>query len=178
MNEIVTSGARMDTLFWPEKPYLSEKVKAQQKNMVGDGGPNERIVAGPGGTLEARRHIIKALQDAGAGLLSGTDIIFGIPIFVLPGFSLHHELEALVRAGLTPYQALVTSTRNVAVFFGTQQETGTVAPGKRADLVLLSANPLENIRNTTRIAGVVVNGRWLSRDELDRRLASYVGGTP
>ena len=71
-------------------------------------------------------------------------------IYNVPGFSIHRELESLVAAGLTPYQALETGTRNVAVFFGTLATTGTIAVGKRADLILLDANPLADVRNTTR----------------------------
>jgi imidazolonepropionase-like amidohydrolase len=80
-------------------------------------------------------------------------------------------LAALVRTGLTPYQALETGTRNVAVFFGTADSSGTVAVGKRADLVLLAGNPLADIQQTRRIAGVMLGGRWLDRAALDRRLS-------
>ena len=78
----------------------------------------------------------------------------------------------MTRAGLTPYQALAAGTRNVAAFFGTLAETGTVAVGKRADLVLLAGNPLADIRQTARIAGVMLGGRWLARAELVRRVAA------
>jgi imidazolonepropionase-like amidohydrolase len=120
-----------------------------------------------------KRQVIRALQAAGAGLLSGTDGP-DVPFMVctLPGFTLHRELAALVWAGLTPYQALATSTRNVAAYFGTLDESGTVAVGKRADLVLLDGNPLVDISQTMHIAGVMLNGRWLSRATLDRRLAA------
>jgi imidazolonepropionase-like amidohydrolase len=101
-----------------------------------------------------RRRFVKALQDGGAGLLLGTDLtILNTPI--------HHELAALVRAGLTPYQALATGTKNVAIFFGTLAESGTVAVGKRADLVLLTGNPLEDVAATKALAGVMLGGRWL-----------------
>jgi imidazolonepropionase-like amidohydrolase len=83
------------------------------------------------------------------------------------GWTLHRELEHLVRAGLTPYEALTAATRNPAEYFGAAGEWGTIAPGRRADLVLLSANPLDDIRNTTRIEGVAIGGRWLTRAELD-----------
>ena len=109
--------------------------------------------------------LIKALHDVGAGVLLGTDAPY-----VMPGFSIHQELEMLVEAGLTPYQALETGTRNVARFLGTEDSTGTIAVGKRADLVLLRANPLVNIRHTTALAGVMLGGRWLPREELEQRL--------
>jgi imidazolonepropionase-like amidohydrolase len=83
----------------------------------------------------------------------------------------HDEIQALVGAGLTPYQALVTGTRNPALYFGTLDSTGTVTVGKRADLVLVNGNPLQDIKHTAQPAGVMLGGRWLARDELDRRVA-------
>jgi imidazolonepropionase-like amidohydrolase len=89
---------------------------------------------------------------------------------VVPGlrFTLHRELENLVAAGLTPAEALAAATRNPAEFLHALSEWGTIERGKRADLVLLSANPLTDIRNTTRIEAVSVGGRWLERPALDR----------
>jgi imidazolonepropionase-like amidohydrolase len=84
------------------------------------------------------------------------------------GFTLHRELESLVEAGLTPYQALSAATRNPAEFLHALSEWGTIEPNKRADLVLLSANPLEDIRNTTKIEGVAIGGRWLTRSDLQQ----------
>jgi Amidohydrolase family len=120
-------------------------------------------------TLEVRRKLIRALHAGGAGLLLGSD---APQIYNVPGYSIHRELEAIVVAGLTPYQALETGTRNVALFFGTQDETGTIEAGKRADLVLLEGNPLSDIRNTSRRAGVMLHGRWLSKDAIESRLAA------
>ena len=76
----------------------------------------------------------------------------------------------MVDAGLTPHEVLVTGTRNPAVYLGTPDEFGTVEVGRRADLVLLEADPLQDIANTQRIAGVMVRGQWLSREEIDRKL--------
>ena len=95
------------------------------------------------------------------------------------GFSLHRELESLVAAGLTPYQALAAATRNPAEFLHALSEWGTIEAGKRADLVLLSANPLEDIRNTTKIEGVSIGGRWLASAECRKMIESaiqHVGG--
>jgi imidazolonepropionase-like amidohydrolase len=89
---------------------------------------------------------------------------------VFPGFSLHDELGLLVRAGLTPLEALQTATINPAEFFGMQGALGTVEQGKVADLVLLNANPLENIANTKRIAAVIANGRLFDRAALNALL--------
>jgi imidazolonepropionase-like amidohydrolase len=119
--------------------------------------------------LTLRRRLIKALHDAGVPFALGSD---APQVWNVPGFSAHRELESLVAAGLTPYQALKTGTVNIGVYFGAEKTTGTVATGKRADLLLLDANPLENITNTTKIAGVMLNGRWLPKAEIDKRLAA------
>ena len=118
--------------------------------------------------LVLRRRLIKALHDAGVPFALGSD---APQFWNVPGFSAHRELRSLVDAGLTPYQALRTGTANVGVYFKTESTTGTIATGKRADLLLLDANPLQNIDNTWKIAGVMVNGRWMSRAEIDKRLA-------
>jgi imidazolonepropionase-like amidohydrolase len=78
--------------------------------------------------------------------------------FVVPGFAVHDEIEQFVEAGLTPYQALSAATRNAAEFMSASGEFGVVARGARADLVLLEANPLEDVRNLSRITGVMVHG--------------------
>ena len=89
---------------------------------------------------------------------------------ILPGFSLHDELRLLVEAGLTPFEAILTGTYNPAVFFGTIDELGTVEEGKRADLMVAKKNPLKKIGRLQDLAGVMVNGVWLSEAELDERL--------
>ncbi|MBL0171992.1 MAG: amidohydrolase family protein [Gemmatimonadaceae bacterium] len=109
------------------------------------------------------------LQKGGALLMAGTDVDNTFP-FLFFGFSLHDELDLLVKGGLTPLAALQSATINPARFLKRETELGTVAAGKLADLVLLDANPLENIGNTKRIAAVVLNGRYLSRAELDKLL--------
>jgi imidazolonepropionase-like amidohydrolase len=110
-----------------------------------------------------------AMFRAGVPFLAGTDTAAGVHIF--PGFSLHQELALFVRAGLTPLQALQTATRNPAQFMGRLSDLGTVEQGKLADLVLLDANPLEDIGNTRKIRAVVLAGRYFGRDDLDRMLA-------
>lgn len=114
--------------------------------------------------------LTRAFQDSGVRLLVGTD---AMNTGVVPGFSVHDELADLVAAGLTPYEALRAATANAAQFLepgGPQR--GIVAVGQRADLVLLDANPLADIRNTRRITGVVLRGRWIPRAEVDSLLES------
>jgi imidazolonepropionase-like amidohydrolase len=109
-----------------------------------------------------------AMFRAGVPFMAGTDTAAGVHVF--PGFSLHEELALFVRAGLTPMQALQTATRNPAQFMGRLADMGTVEKGKLADLVLLDANPLEDIGNTRRIQAVVLAGRYFGRADLDRML--------
>lgn len=118
--------------------------------------------------------LTKALHDAGVTLVLGTDVgVEGI----LPGYSLHRELELLVEAGLTPFQALATSTRNaaqVAAKMNGQGDWGTIAVGNRADLVLLAKNPLEDIKNTRQREGVMVRGQWFRQEELQARVDEFL----
>jgi imidazolonepropionase-like amidohydrolase len=112
--------------------------------------------------------LVGMMHKAGVDLLAGTDT--SNP-YCFPGFSLHDELALLVNSGLTPMAALQTATLNPARFLGKEKDLGTVEKNKIADLVLLDENPLEDIRNTTKIRSVVFNGRLLDRKALDRDLA-------
>lgn len=112
--------------------------------------------------------VVGNMRRAGVPFLAGTDT--GNP-FCFPGFSLHDELVLLVRAGLTPAEALRAATLNPAKFLGLDKTLGTIEQGKVADLVLLDANPLEDIRNTQKIDAVISNGRLFDRKALDKMLA-------
>ena len=90
--------------------------------------------------------------------------------FNVPGISTHHELQYLVDAGLTPYEALKTGTMNVGVFYKKPNEMGVIKEGAYGDVVLVNANPLENIANTQKIEGVLVGNRWMNRAALDEML--------
>lgn len=108
--------------------------------------------------------MVGRLPAAGVGMMAGTDT----PIaFLTPGFSLHEELRLLVRSGLTPLQALEAATLRPAEYFHLQDELGTIEQGKIADLLLLDANPLDNIENTQRIRAVIKDGQLHDRDQLD-----------
>jgi hypothetical protein len=112
--------------------------------------------------------LVGDMHRAGVRLLAGTDTNPFNP--VLPGWGLHQELALLVDSGLSPMEALQTATRNPAVFFGKLDEMGTIEAGKSADLVLLNADPLEDIRNTEKIEGVMMRGRYYDRRALDAML--------
>jgi hypothetical protein len=117
--------------------------------------------------LDFQRNLVRALHEAGVPLLVGSD---APAAGVVPGYALHDELRNLVEAGLTPYEALVAGTRNAATYLG-KDDFGTVEVGKRADLVLLEANPLDDIKNTQRITGVMARGRWFGEADLRNLLS-------
>jgi imidazolonepropionase-like amidohydrolase len=110
-----------------------------------------------------RRKLIYECNRNGVGLLLGCD---APQVFNVPGVSTHHELQYLVDAGLTPYEALKTGTSNVGIFFK-KPEMGVIKQGANGDVVLLNANPLENISNSQKIEGVLVGNRWMNRATLD-----------
>jgi imidazolonepropionase-like amidohydrolase len=112
--------------------------------------------------------MVGALHRAGVPFMAGTDAAPGV--YIMPGFSLHDELANFVEAGFTPMESLQTATSGPAKFLATESTSDAIAPGKVADLVLLGANPLDNIHNTRRITAVIANGRLFNRAALDRML--------
>ena len=153
----------------PEFRYLPRNLRDRYVERLQRGAGTVTPEAGAE-FLAVRKALIKALHDAGVPVLLGSD---SPQTFNVPGFSIHRELEAMVAAGLTPHEALATGTTAPARFFGTT-EWGAIAPGRAADLVLLDANPLDDIGNTRRVAGVMVRGRWLDRAEIDAGLEAIV----
>lgn len=113
---------------------------------------------------------VRALARAGAGILLGTDTPNP---FVIPGWSVHEELALLAEAGLTPYAALRSATAAPAEAFGEAEIWGCVAVGRRADLLLLDENPLDDVAHASRLAGVMTRGRWLDRAELEARKEGF-----
>ncbi len=114
--------------------------------------------------IELREKLIKAIHDAGGKIMVGSDT----PEFLwLYGFGVHHEMKALQEAGLSNYAVLAAGTRNPSEFFGTLDRVGTIQKGRRADLVLLEANPLEDITNTNRRSGVMLKGKYYTQTELN-----------
>jgi imidazolonepropionase-like amidohydrolase len=112
--------------------------------------------------------MVGALHRAGVPFMAGTDSAPGV--YIMPGFSLHDELANFVEAGFTPMESLQTATSNPAKFLGRESSDGSVASGKIADLVLLSANPLDDIHNTQKITAVIANGQLFDRATLDQIL--------
>lgn len=117
--------------------------------------------------VELRRKLLLALHRGGALVALGSD---APQYFNVPGFSAHREMLAMQQSGLTPYEVLVTATRNPAAYFNASEEFGTVSVGKRADLILLSANPLDDIANAQKIEGVMLRGNWIDKGTIEQRL--------
>ncbi len=132
---------------------------------------NRRIAA-------LRRNILSALHEGGANIALGTD---SPQIFSVPGFAMYHEMVLYTEAGMTPYEVLEIGTRRPAEYFDATDRFGTVAVGRRADLILLEANPADDIGEIRNRVGVMVNGRWIPADEIERRLreiALFYGNEP
>jgi imidazolonepropionase-like amidohydrolase len=164
----------------PEYKYVPPAYLAEWKDTAG--GEFGVVARGRGASsvaeivppTDARAEILalhlrqlKALVDAGVPVMTGTD---SSAVGVVWGFSIHDELELFVKAGLTPYRALAAATHTPSEVMGDPHEWGTIEVGKRADLVLLGANPLENINNTREIVGVMVRGQWLTQEMLQGML--------
>jgi imidazolonepropionase-like amidohydrolase len=168
-----------DPEFTPEKFLADPDHKYMKPETVAQWNKTKtNLMASPGydaakvkALINIRRKLIFECQKNGVGLLLGCD---APQVFNVPGFSTHNELEYLVASGLTPYQALQTGTVNVARYLGKEDESGTVSTGKVADLILLNANPLQSVRNTKKIEGVILNGKWMDRKTLDAQLEKLV----
>jgi imidazolonepropionase-like amidohydrolase len=167
-------GAFLDKFDWQHQP-LDKYVPAHWKNVTwrrfnDDMMPG--VVADPVAlrqrNLDESLKMMGAMHRAGVPFLAGTDTAPGI--YVMPGFSLHDELANFVEAGFTTMEALQTATSNPASFLS-KKDSGSIAAGSVADLVLLTANPLDNIRNTQKIAAVVAGGKFFDRAALDQMLA-------
>lgn len=153
----------------PEMKYMPAKVRYQWRQN------KENLISSPTYTEEKharfvalRAKLMKKMYDNDIQFLSGSD---APQVFNVPGFSLLHELEDMASAGLPIYYILETSTAAPARFFSSTGKYGTVIEGASADLLLLSANPLENISNMRQQEGVMVRGRWLSKEMINDRLA-------
>jgi imidazolonepropionase-like amidohydrolase len=157
-----------DMVDWPEMKYMPADTVARwhraKRDLLDDANYRPATAAR---AIALRQQLILELHRNGAGLLLGSD---SPQIFNVPGFAVHRELEYLVDAGLTPFEALQTGTINPAIFFERAGEFGVVKSGAAADLILLDANPLDDITNTRRIHGVMLHGRWFPRSDLDNLL--------
>ena len=161
----------------PEVRYMPPEVVDRWREAVDtrlastDIETNRRVAA-------LRRNILAALHEGGANIALGTD---SPQIFSVPGFAMYHEMALYAEVGMTPYEVLEIGTRRPAEYFDAADQFGTVAVGSRADLILLKANPADDIGSVRNRVGVMVNGRWIPADEIERRLreiALFYGNEP
>jgi imidazolonepropionase-like amidohydrolase len=157
----------------PNFRYISAERRLKDAPYWNDlrGRPAEQFAVWNRG-YQLRLRQIGAAHRAGVKFLAGTDTGSFGSSYPIAGFSLHDELALFVQAGLSPLEALQTATLNPAKFLGLEKSTGTIEEGKLADLVLLDANPLDDINNTKKIAAVVANGKYLPREKLQEILSN------
>ena len=153
----------------PRLKYIPANVKKiwQQGRKASLANRTDADFVQRGQLAERSLAVVREMNAAGVKILAGTD---SAAPNVFPGFSLHESLADLVSAGLPPVQGIQAATSRPAEFLGRETQQGTITPGKRADLVLLDANPLDDIHNTEKINAVVLNGRLLNRADLDALL--------
>jgi imidazolonepropionase-like amidohydrolase len=168
-------GTFLDQLDWKHQP-LDKYVPAHWRDVTWRRFNDEMMPDLQRDSLASRQEyfarnlkMVGAMHRAGVPFLAGTDAAPGI--YIMPGFSLHDELANFVEAGFTPMESLQTATSNPVKFLGMESSLGSIEPGKIANLVLLTANPLDDIHNTRRISAVIVSGHLFERSELDRTLA-------
>ncbi|MCO6511987.1 MAG: amidohydrolase family protein [Aridibacter famidurans] len=151
----------------PDHGFIPDRIREEM------GGPRAQFWKNPPAEarrkkyVEYRNKLVKAIHDAGGKVMAGSD---APEWFLLYGYTLHRELESLREAGLSNYAVLESATRHPAEFLGELDSAGTIEPGKRADLVLLDADPLKDISSTRKITGVMVRGQWFSKEAIDATL--------
>ncbi|MFV1884017.1 MAG: amidohydrolase family protein [Balneola sp.] len=155
---------------YDELKYIPQAVRNGYNNWVANNIDNNTNL-NVGDALdhaELRRELLQKMNEAGAMILMGTD---APQLFSVPGFSIHRELPAMVEAGMTPYEIIETGTKNVGLYFSDRANFGTIEPGKRADLILVDKNPLEDVANIQQHSGVMVRGKWLSKEMIETKLS-------
>jgi len=154
---------------YEELKYMPPEVKEQWNSALSRFESNAREAGESAGIhAQNRLKLLKALNDADVPVLMGTD---APQVFSVPGFSLYRELPKMKEAGLSNYDILKSGTLNVGQYFADKDDFGTIQPGQRADLILLESNPLDDIMNLKQRAGVMVRGKWLTREEIEAGLA-------
>lgn len=154
----------------PEAVYAGHPMQRDIWSFISNmyqGMPEEDRVRVRDDFEKFQKPFTKVFHDKGGQLMTGTDSL--LPRLV-PGFAVHQELHEMVAVGLTPYEALRTSTTVPYEYLGEDREAGTIEIGKRTDLMLVEANPLEDIAGASKVTGVLMRGRWIGREEIDRRM--------
>jgi imidazolonepropionase-like amidohydrolase len=167
--ETLRGTADLATLLaFPELKYMPpqqiQQWKSAQENLLKNPDFKPDVARN---VITNRMRLLKALHEGGVKVLLGSD---APQRFSVPGFSIHREMKRMADAGMKPYDILRSGTYNVGLYLKEKDDFGTIEVGKRADLILLEANPLESIRNIARRSGVMVSGRWLPEREIQLRL--------
>ena len=153
---------------WTELRYMPAAQVQQWTKQLESRLKNPQFDAAQAKTYIANRvRVLKALHAGGVGVLLGSD---APQQFNVPGFSLHREMRSMAEAGMSPYEIVKSGTANVGQYFKADA-FGTIAAGQRADLILVDANPLQDIGHVEKRSGVMVRGRWLTAADIDKRLA-------
>lgn len=167
---IIGAGNYTAMKSYDELKYIPQAVKNGYNNWVIqniDNNPNLNVSNALDHAM-LRQKLLKEMNKAGVLILMGTD---APQLFSVPGFSIHRELPKMTDAGMTPYEIIETGTKNVGLYFQDKDNFGTIEVGKRADLILVNSNPLENLSNIQNHSGVMVRGQWLSKEIIDEKLA-------
>jgi imidazolonepropionase-like amidohydrolase len=167
--ETLRGTADLATLLaFPELKYMPlqqiQQWKSAQENLLKNADFKPDVARN---VIKNRMRLLKELHDGGVKILLGSD---APQRFSVPGFSIHREMKRMADAGMKPYDILRSGSYNVGLYLKEKDNFGTIEVGKRADLILLDANPLEDISNIARRSGVMVRGRWLSEREIQSRL--------
>jgi imidazolonepropionase-like amidohydrolase len=169
--ETIIGAADYDAMAnYDELKYIPLSVRQNYANFVinnVDNNPNMNKEDARA-HAELRQRLLGEMNEAGVKILMGTD---APQLFSVPGFSIHRELPLMAAAGMTNYEILESGTANVGAYFANQDDFGTIEPGKRADLILLNDNPLNDLGTIKNHNGVMLNGIWLSREVIDKKLA-------
>jgi imidazolonepropionase-like amidohydrolase len=170
--ETLIGAADYDAMLqYDELKYMPEPVLNGWRNFVSNTLPNNPYYTSGTARIHAenRNKLLGALNEAGAKILMGTD---APQLFSVPGFSIHRELPLMKKAGMSNYEILRSGTYNVGLYFSDKDDFGTIEAGKRADMILLNGNPLEDLTVLKDHSGVMVQGRWFSRSFIDEKLES------
>jgi imidazolonepropionase-like amidohydrolase len=167
--ETLRGTADLATLLaFPELKYMPleqiQQWRSAQESLLKNSDFNQDVARN---VIKNRMRLLKVLDDGGVKILLGSD---APQRFSVPGFSIHREMKRMADAGMKPYDILRSGTYNVGLYLKDKDNFGTIEVGKRADLILLDANPLEDIGNIARRSGVMVRGRWLAEREIQSRL--------
>lgn len=155
---------------YDELKYIPQAVRDNYNNFVTTNITNNATlnIDAAKDHAELRQRLLREMNNAGVRILMGTD---APQLFSVPGFSIHRELPYMKDAGMSNFEILHSGTKAVGEYFANEDQFGTIEEGMRADLILMEGNPLRNLDAIRTHSGVMVNGLWLSRERIDKKLS-------